>query len=191
LISASERRSRRRPCRAPAESARACATEASGTPILRATSSASASAGPAHRIDDDLVDLLRRVAATSSMSMPPSLEAISTARCEPRSTTMPTYSSFGCRRPPRPAGGALSALRGRSGGSSAACPGSPRVARNSSRDARAFTPPPLPRPPAWICALTTQTCRRVLRRRPTASSTLKHGMPRGVGTPNLRRISFA
>ena len=40
---------------------RACASEASGTPILRAMSSACASVRPAAGIDGDLVDLLRRV----------------------------------------------------------------------------------------------------------------------------------
>src|SRR5213082_1602248 len=30
-------------------------------------------------------------------------------------------------------------------------------ARTSSIDFATLTPPPLPRPPAWICALTTQT----------------------------------
>ena len=31
------------------------------------------------------------------------------------------------------------------------------AARTSSSDFATLTPPPLPRPPAWICALTTQT----------------------------------
>src|SRR5688572_14234866 len=53
-----------------------------------------------------------------------------------------------------------------------------------------LTPPPLPRPPAWICALTTQTLPPSFFAASTASSTLKAGKPRGVGSPNLRKISL-
>src|SRR3954465_14036477 len=63
--------------------------------------------------------------------------------------------------------------------------------RTSSSDFTTFTPPPLPRPPAWICAFTTQTLPPSFFAASTASSTLKHGIPRGVGTPCLRRISLA
>jgi hypothetical protein len=49
----------------------------------------------------------------------------------------------------------------------------------------------LPRPPAWIWAFTTQTLPPSWFAAATASSTVKQGTPRGVVTPNLRRISFA
>src|ERR671925_31936 len=57
-----------------------------------------------------------------------------------------------------------------------------------------FTPPPLPRPPAWICAFTTATGLLPLissRAAATASSAEVTSFPRGTETPNLRRISFA
>ena len=60
----------------------------------------------------------------------------------------------------------------------------------SAIDLATFTPPPLPRPPAWIWALTTQTLPPSDSAAFTASSTEKAGMPRGVGTPNLRKISL-
>jgi hypothetical protein len=60
----------------------------------------------------------------------------------------------------------------------------------SSRDFATLTPPPLPRPPAWICALTTQTFPPSVFAAATASSVEKQAMPLGVGTPYLRKISF-
>src|SRR5437867_5858179 len=50
----------------------------------------------------------------------------------------------------------------------------------SSTDFATFTPPPLPRPPAWICALTTQTLPPSFLAAPTALSTENAGKPRGV-----------
>src|SRR5208282_6818174 len=47
-----------------------------------------------------------------------------------------------------------------------------------------------PRPPAWICALTTQTPPPRVAAAFTASSTENAGMPRGVGTPKRRKISL-
>src|SRR5216683_5355479 len=67
----------------------------------------------------------------------------------------------------------------------------PAHSRTSASDLTTFTPPPLPRPPAWICAFTTQTLPPSSRAALTASSTEKQGTPRGVATPYLRRISFA
>ena len=64
------------------------------------------------------------------------------------------------------------------------------LAFTSSRDFATLTPPPLPRPPAWICAFTTQTLPPSFFAASTASSTLKHGKPRGVTRPNLRNSSF-
>ena len=63
-------------------------------------------------------------------------------------------------------------------------------ARTSSSDLATFTPPPLPRPPAWICAFTTQTLPPSFFAAASASSTLKQANPRGVGTPYLRKISL-
>src|SRR5213594_3929087 len=62
--------------------------------------------------------------------------------------------------------------------------------RTSPIDFATLTPPPLPRPPAWICALTTQTLPPSVSAAFAASSTENAGMPRGVGTPNLRKISL-
>src|SRR5207237_541952 len=59
--------------------------------------------------------------------------------------------------------------------------------RTSSMDLATFTPPPLPRPPAWICAFTTQTLPPSFCATDTASSTDIAGSPRGVTTPNLRK----
>src|SRR5580765_944030 len=67
----------------------------------------------------------------------------------------------------------------------------PDHSRTSASDFATFTPPPLPRPPAWICAFTTHTLPPNSRAALTDSSTEKQGMPRGVATPYLRRISFA
>ena len=58
-----------------------------------------------------------------------------------------------------------------------------------------LTPPPLPRPPAWICALTTTNSFSVsaISSFAAASTSLKlsTGVPLGIGTPNFLRISFA
>src|ERR1044071_5518115 len=62
--------------------------------------------------------------------------------------------------------------------------------RTSSRDFATLTPPPLPRPPAWICAFTTQTLPPSFFAASTAWSTLNAGKPRGVGTPYFLKISL-
>src|SRR6266581_2815214 len=67
----------------------------------------------------------------------------------------------------------------------------PAHSRTSLSDFTTFTPPPLPRPPAWICAFTTQTLPPSSRAAATASSTDKQRTPRGVATPYLRRIYLA
>src|SRR5512135_3652030 len=67
---------------------------------------------------------------------------------------------------------------------------SPAYCLTSSGDLATFTPPPLPRPPAWICAFTTHTLPPSCCAAATASSTLKQATPRGVGTPNSRNIAF-
>ncbi len=66
----------------------------------------------------------------------------------------------------------------------------PACSRTSSGERATLTPPPLPRPPAWICALTTQTLPPSVRAAATASSTENAGMPRGVAIPYLRKISL-
>src|SRR5258706_4809875 len=171
---------------------RACGTLPAGMPIFAAMPSASGSLSPVPGSMNTLWIFSGVLAATSSMSMPPSLEAMSATRCVPRSTTMPTYSSFLMSAP--------SSTRSRR----TFCPSGPvwcvfsimpRIlpahSRTSLSDFVTFTPPPLPRPPAWICALTTHTLPPSSRAALTASSTEKQGMPRGVATPYLRRISFA
>src|ERR1700744_2105586 len=67
----------------------------------------------------------------------------------------------------------------------------PKIARTAaSASARGFatlTPPHLPRPPAWICALTTTTsvpaCCCTFGIAAMASSALVAAMPIGTGTP--------
>src|SRR5215218_8896705 len=61
----------------------------------------------------------------------------------------------------------------------------------SSIDFTTLTPPALPRPPAWICAFTTQTGPPNSFAAFTASSTLNAGTPLGVGTPNSRSTALA
>ena len=63
--------------------------------------------------------------------------------------------------------------------------------RTSETDFTTFTPPPLPRPPAWIWAFTTQTGPGIDSAAFTASSTLKAGWPWPVGTPKERKTSLA
>ena len=75
------------------------------------------------------------------------------------------------------------------------------MARTSSIDRARRTPPlasgpsslnlPLPRPPAWICALTTHSGPGSSFAASTASSTLIAAWPAGTGTPNLASSSLA
>ena len=69
------------------------------------------------------------------------------------------------------------------------------VSRAAAAPLTTFTPPPLPRPPAWICALTTTNSLSVSAMSAfaaaSASSMLNTGRPLGIGTPNFFRISFA
>jgi hypothetical protein len=56
-----------------------------------------------------------------------------------------------------------------------------------------FTPPPLPRPPAWICAFTTTPVAPEPRSSfaiASASSRVVAIDPRGTATPYFFRISF-
>src|SRR6185436_3681726 len=64
----------------------------------------------------------------------------------------------------------------------------------SSGERASFTPPPFPRPPAWIWAFTTTTPFPPAissRAAATASSAEVTSLPRGTATPNPRRISLA
>src|SRR6516164_7816661 len=61
----------------------------------------------------------------------------------------------------------------------------------SSIDLTTFTPPALPRPPAWICAFSTQTGPPSSLAAVTASAALNATMPRGTGTSNSRSTAFA
>src|SRR6188508_1907658 len=61
----------------------------------------------------------------------------------------------------------------------------------SSMDFTTLTPPALPRPPAWICAFTTQTGPPSSFAAFSASSTLNAGMPFGTGTPNSFSTALA
>src|ERR1051325_5991886 len=69
------------------------------------------------------------------------------------------------------------------------------VSRAAAAPLTTFTPPPLPRPPAWICALTTTNSLSVSAisafAAASASSMLNAGRPLGTGTPSFLRISFA
>ena len=62
----------------------------------------------------------------------------------------------------------------------------------SSIDFTTLTPPALPRPPAWICAFTTQTGPpSSLRRLAPPPRRVNAGMPCGTGTPNSRSTALA
>src|SRR5882724_11934333 len=70
----------------------------------------------------------------------------------------------------------------------------PAIWPASSTDLGILKPPPLPRPPAWICALTTTPVapaeKRFLAAR-SASSREVTISPRGTATPYFDRIAFA
>ncbi len=160
-------------------------------PILVEMSSASASVRPTDgsiAIEWIFSGLLW---ATSSMSMPPSDEAIRTTFWVTRSVTIETYSSFLMSAP-----SSISRRRTFWPSGPVWCVTScmPMICSayslTCSSDLATFTPPPLPRPPAWIWALTTHTGPPSSSAALTASSTDMHGMPRGTVTPNFRRISL-
>src|SRR3982751_4403498 len=69
------------------------------------------------------------------------------------------------------------------------------VSRAAAAPLTTLTPPPLPRPPAWICALTTTNSLSVSAisalAAASASSGLNAGRPLGTGTPSFLRISLA
>ena len=98
-------------------------------------------------------------AASSSISMPPSAAAISVIRPVPRSIDSAEIELAGdvaagldidpLDVAPLGAGLVRHQLRGRASRAAAAA--------TSSSERTSLTPPALPRPPAWICALTAQT----------------------------------
>jgi len=61
----------------------------------------------------------------------------------------------------------------------------------SSAERTSFTPPALPRPPAWICALTTHFLPPSRRTASPASAAVYATSPGGIGTPNFASSSFA
>src|SRR5205085_6912837 len=69
------------------------------------------------------------------------------------------------------------------------------VSRAAAAPLTTLTPPPFPRPPAWICALTTTNSLSVSAisafAAASASSMLNACCPFGIGTPNFLRISLA
>ena len=59
------------------------------------------------------------------------------------------------------------------------------------RERTSFSPPALPRPPAWICAFTTHSSVLSASYAATASSTLTQKRPSGTAKPAARKSSFA
>ena len=125
-------------------------------PILRATASASAAAQARARVDAELVDLLRRMgghfldvhAAFARGHQGDALRLAVHHHAEVE--LLPDVGALLDQQPLHHA-----ALRGRSDGVPGACRAAGRrAAALRAIDRATFTPPPLPRPPAWICALT-------------------------------------
>ena len=125
------------------------------------------------------------------MSMPPSAEAMNATRRLPRSTSSESTARARCRSRPRRDGYLLAP--GRSGGDQRLAeharrrwraPRRPtcRAARRPS-PAGSFLNLPLPRPPAWICALTTKSGPRACARRRRLVAACRR-LPFGTGTPN-------
>ena len=126
-------------------------------------------------------------AATSSISTPPSGDAMTSTRPD-RAVERPRRgrARARCRSPPRRAPGGRPCPRGPVWCVTSVLPRifSASRARLGRRSCTTLTPPPLPRPPAWICALTTTTgvpssfaaASRLLGGRSTT-------LPRGTGTP--------
>src|SRR5512141_284894 len=130
-------------------------------------------------------------AATSSISMPPDFEAITIGRARDRSRVMPRYSSrsvcsasststLRTTRPSGPVCGVTSVI--------------PRIAfacwNACAASCATRIPPPFPRPPAWIWALTT-TGPPICCATSRAAVGLSATSPRGTATPYFARIDFA
>ena len=122
-------------------------------------------------------------AATSSMSTPPASEAITRGKPMELSMTIPRYSS----RSTLSCSSTRTRLTSRPSGpvwwvTSCMPMISPAAFRASSGVAASLMPPPLPRPPAWICALTA-TGRPSSAAIAAASSAVAATRPPGTGTP--------
>ena len=124
------------------------------------------------------------VAATSSMSMPPAALAITTGLALARSITMLRYSSRAICSPSSTSTRLTFLPSGPVWWVTSVIPSMSLVSCSTSpMDRASFTPPPLPRPPAWICALTTHTSPPSRRAMSAASTDEKATSPRGTGTP--------
>ena len=132
------------------------------------------------------------LAATSSMSMPPASLAMITILAVTRSGMMLRYSSFWIcspcstrtlltRRPSGPVWWVTSVMPMMSLASFF----------TSSAERASFTPPPLPRPPAWIWALTTTGQPPSPPAIFWASSTLNATPPAGTGIRYFLKSSLA
>src|SRR5882724_7560479 len=130
-------------------------------------------------------------AATSSMSMPPAWEAMTTWVARARSSVIERYSSrstaeassTSTERTRMPSGGVWGVL--------SFMPRIWRAARSApSASSASLMPPALPRPPACTCALTTTRLpSRVATAR--ASAGVVATSPVGTGTPNSRSRALA
>ena len=132
-----------------------------------------------------------RVRATSSMSMPPAADAMQ--RRQPRSAIDhdPEVQLLAGWPSPLPPGHAAPvAPRGRSDASGASSRGSERRRRSAASGVCAgLTPPPLPRPPAWIWAFTTTGPPSSWAMRPGLGGSRSHP-PAGDRNAELRQDRF-
>src|SRR5881409_1216001 len=130
-------------------------------------------------------------AATSSISMPPAWEAMTTWVARARSSVIERYSSrstaeassTSTERTGMPSGGVCGVF--------SLMPRICRAARSApSASSASLMPPALPRPPACTCAFTTiRPPRRVAATR--ASAGVEATSPAGTGTPNSRSRALA
>ena len=142
------------------------------------------------RVDDSLKIRCGVSAATFSISMPPAGLTISTGRSAARSMTSPRYSSRAICSPSstrirltmRPSGPVWCVTRRMPIICVAICSASSAVFAS-------LTPPPLPRPPAWICAFTITVPPRRLAIAPTSDGVCAIS-PRGTGTPCRARMAL-
>src|SRR5215471_7836371 len=130
--------------------------------------------------------------ATSSISIPPSVLAINTGQPESRSTRILRYSSLAMLAPSSTSSrrttlplGPVWCVTSVLPSSSFAKPGT------AAFSFVIFTPPALPRPPAWICAFTTNTGLFSSAVQASASCGVLTSRPRGTGTPNCANNSLA
>src|SRR2546425_1344952 len=130
-------------------------------------------------------------AATSSISMPPAWEAMTTWVARARSSVIERYSS---RSTAEASSTSTERTRMPSGGVCGVFSLMPRICRATrsapSASSASLMPPALPRPPACTCAFTTiRPPRRVAAAR--ASAGVVATSPTGTGTPNSRSRALA